>query len=190
LAGEHVIRHDYAPGRISRAGSLLGDVLGDVRIRRSAVIVGAALAVTAASIAVELHRLAAVDAVLAAMSERTSQTTASRERLAAQQAEVVRMQLLADTVLTARSAARDEINALVLLGNQLPLEASVTRVHGDRDGSWTIDGRASRIFAVRAALLEAAHVQHRARIRLLSLSALNARTHGVRFTLSWERPSP
>jgi hypothetical protein len=190
LADEHVTRHNYAPTKLATVRTALLEIIDDVQLRAGAATLAAVVAVIATAVAVELHRLTALEAEVATMNDRVAQNAAGVARLTTVRKDVERLRLLDDALLDSRAAARDDVNALVLIGNRLPSDTWLLRVHGDRDGSWTIDGRTSRMFAIGKALLEVERLRPDARVRLLSVTSGDVHAHSLRFSLAWERVVP
>lgn len=183
-------RHDYAPSRAARLVVLLRELFADAQVRAAAATLAAVMAVIASALAVELHRLAGLEDAVRIMDTRVADARQRTQRLDAIRADVDRLRRERDLLLDARAASRADVNALVVLGNRLPSDSWLTRVHGDRDGSWTLEGRASRTFAVGAILLAAERIASGMHVRLLSLGSTGSPRTGVRFALAWERRSP
>ena len=90
----------------------------------------------------------------------------------------------------ARRAALLAINDLAMLGNRLPPQTWLTRVHAGRDGTWAIEGRAGRIPEVGTTLAGLALIDPAARVRLVSLANPAERARAIRFSIAWDRTAP
>lgn len=183
-------RYNYAPSPFSVALVAAAERLTLPALRAPAAIVASALTAVGVTVGIEIERIAALERAAIVIHERAAETAADAARLTASDADLSRMRRIEAAIDDAHRTAIAGLNELVLLGNRLPAQTWLTRIHADRVGTWAIDGRSVRIPEVGATLAGLQRLQPVARVRLLSLTGPADRTHAVRFSLAWERTSP
>ncbi len=183
-------RYNYAPQLLERTLAALADRCALPVLRAPLAIVISACAAVAGTGGIELQRLRLLDRAVAVMSERAAANAANVQRLAVIDAERARFAQVEIALAEAHRAALAGINDLALLGNRLPAQTWLTRVHAGRDGTWAIEGRAGRIPEIAATLAGLANIDPAARVRLVSLANPAERARAIRFSIAWDRTGP
>jgi len=184
-----VKRYNYAPTPLALAFTALTERFGALHLRGRVAIVAAGFALLALIVAVELYRLIRLNAAVTLMSARAERSAAAGQ-VGSLDRDLERLRRIDAALTVARRTALGDVNDLVLLGNRLPAQTWLTRIHGDRNGTWAIEGRSVRVPEVGTALAGVQAIDPDAHVRLQSLARVGERAQTVRFALTWERDSP
>lgn len=182
-----MIRYNYYQTQFERWFGHAGWSAPDAATQRSAAAAAVALALLVALWIGEAQRIAALDAQIARVRERAAAAATEAERVARLQHAVTTLRDRRRTLDEERLGGLDQSNQIARVGNRLPDGTWLDTLRTDASGSWTLNGRASRLAAIGSALRTLADLDSHGDPRLLSLTADARREHLLDFTIAWDR---
>ena len=183
-----MIRYNYQPSAFERFSAHVPIVTLDAARRRMLLWSGAILGALGILTAVELSRLGTVEDQLAALHARAAAGAQAETAVVRLTAEVARLHSTSEAIERTRRDALLRANDLVRIGNLLPAQTWLTAVREDRAGTWSIEGRSTRLIEIGATLGALQRVDPHAAVRLLSVLGIG-HGRGIQFVLTWERRS-
>jgi hypothetical protein len=182
-----VIRFNYHQSRYER---LFGDApaaLLTEGLRIPLATIGAALLAVTATWSIQSHRVAGLDNELTVLQ--SSVRAASAGQLRAQQlnANVTRLRALHAGVAAARREGLAATNTIALIGNGLPPQTWLTGVTSAPNGTWTIDGRSTRVGEIGTMLRRVQSIDTGATAQLVSIASTGRTGRVLDFVIGWDR---
>jgi hypothetical protein len=156
-------------------------------IRLPIGVIGAAVFVLAGTCSIENHRVAALDADLAAVQIRVRAAASERARAERLTAVVVRLRAATAGIAAARREALAATNTIARIGNGLPEQTWLTGVGATADGTWTIGGRSTRVNEIGTMLRRIQDIDRNAAARLVSVVATGRGGRILDFVIGWDR---
>jgi hypothetical protein len=183
-----VIRFDYHPSPYRRQLGEVAAVLLTDRLRTPLAAIGAAVLAVTLGWSLEMHRLADLDGALAALNSRVHAAAADDARARGLVANVARLRALHSGLAAARRETLAATNTIALIGNGLPSQTWLTSVGSTPTGSWTIDGRSTRVSEIGVMLRRVQSIDATAAAHLVSIAASGRNGRVLDFVIGWERP--
>jgi hypothetical protein len=182
-----VIRFNYHQSPYER---LFGDAPAAVlteRLRIPLATVGAALLAVTATWSIQSHRVAGLDNELNVLQIAVHAANAEQLRAEHLTASVTRLRALHAGVVAARREALAATNTIALIGNDLPPQTWLTGVGSTPNGTWTIDGRSTRVGEIGTMLRRVQSIDDAATARLVSIAATGRTGRVLDFVIGWDR---
>lgn len=182
-------RIDYHQSLKKRIVAAASGVLAGERLRVPVAAIGAALIAITATWSLETHRISALDAELTALQARIVAARAGDARAERLSAAVVRLRALNRDVALARREAVIATNTVARIGNDLPPQTWLTQVGSTSAGTWTIDGRSTRVDEIGTMLRRVQSIDRGVTPRLISIAATGRAGRVLDFVIGWDRRS-
>jgi hypothetical protein len=90
-------------------------------------------------------------------------------------------------VAAARREALAATNTIARIGNDLPPQTWLTGVGSTPNGTWTIDGRSTRVGEIGTMLRRVQRIDDGATARLVSIAATGRTGRVLDFVIGWDR---
>ena len=182
-----MIRFNYHQSAYERFFGAAGARLATERLRAPMAAVGAALLVVTATWTFQTQRVAGLDDELAALRLRVHAASADGVRAEGLKTSVVRLRAVRDGIAGARREALAATNTIARIGNGLPPQTWLTGVGATPAGTWTIDGRSTRVAEIGTMLRRIQGLDAGGTARLVSIAATGRAGHILEFVIGWDR---
>jgi hypothetical protein len=182
-----MIRFNYRQSAYER---LFGDAPAIVltsRLRVPLATIGAALLAVTATWSIQTNRVAGLDNELSALQSHVRAASSDEVRAERLTATVARLRALRAGIAAARREALAATNTIAQIGNGLPPQTWLTAVGSTPDGTWTIDGRSTRVAEIGTMLRRVQSIDDGATARLVSIAAIGRTGHILDFVIGWDR---
>jgi hypothetical protein len=157
------------------------------RLRLPMAVIGAAVLALAATWSFETHRVADLDAELAALQLRVEAASGLRVRAERLTARVARLRAASAGIDAAHREALAATNTIAQIGNGMPEQTWLTGVGAAAAGTWTIDGRSTRVDQIGTMLRRIQSIDKTASTRLVSIAATGRTGRILDFVIGWDR---
>lgn len=183
-----MIRFDYHQSPYQLLLREAAAVLLTGRLRVPLAAIGAAVLAVTLGWSLEMHRLADLDGELAALQSRVDAAAGGDVHARRLMATVTRLRALRSEIAAARREALAATNTIALIGNDLPPQTWLTSVGSTATGTWTIDGRSTRVSEIGVMLRRVQSIDATAAAHLVSIAATGRSGRILDFVIGWERP--
>jgi hypothetical protein len=186
VVGSIVIRYNYQPSAFEQFAAHVPATTIDPALRRTLVRAGAILGALGILTAIELGRLATAEKDLDALRARAAASAPAAAAAARLTSDVEQLRATAAAIDRSRRDGLLRADDLVRVGNLLPEQTWLTAIHEDRSGTWSIEGRSTRLVEIGATLGALQRLDPRAGVHLVSVLGIG-RGRALEFTLTWAR---
>jgi hypothetical protein len=182
-----VIRFNYHQSTYERLFGTVPAALLTEALRIPLATIGAALLAVTATWSLQSHRIAGLDNELSALQSAVHAASAGQVRAQRLNANVIRLRALRAGVAAARREALAATNTIALIGNGLPPQTWLTGVGSAPNGTWTIDGRSTRVGEIGTMLRRVQSIDDSSTARLVSIAATGRSGRVLDFVIGWDR---
>jgi hypothetical protein len=182
-----VIRFNYHQSRYERLFGSAPAALLTESLRIPLATIAAALLAVTATWSIQAHRIAGLDSELGALQSAVHAASAGQLRAQRLNASVTRLRALRAGVAAARREALAATNTIALIGNGLPPQTWLTGVGSAPNGTWTIDGRSTRVGEIGTMLRRVQSIDDGSTARLVSIAATGRSGRILDFVIGWDR---